>query len=116
MASMIRQNYSEKCEVSKTNYNLKVSFKMMPDLVKVHSIQKCITNSIITLQARINMHISVELKASYVYLAMGSYFERDDVALHGFAKFFKKASGEERDQGTKFMEYQVRQFAIRMNL
>ena len=62
------------------------------------------------------MHISVELNASYVYLAMGSYFERDDVALHGFANFFKKASGEERDHGTKFMEYQVREFAIRLNL
>ena len=65
----------------------------------------------ITFKAHINIHISVELNASYVYLAMGSYFERDDVALHGFANFFKKASGEERDHGTKFMEYQVREFA-----
>ena len=69
----------------------------------------------ITFQALINKHISLELNASYVYLAMGSYFERDDVALHGFANFFKKASGEERDHGTKFMEYQVREFAIRFN-
>ena len=29
------------------------------------------------------------------------------MALLGFAKFFKKASGEEREHGTRFMEYQA---------
>ena len=48
----------------------------------------------------------MELYASYVYMAMGSHFDRDDVALPGFANFFKKASGEEREHGAKFMEYQ----------
>merc|ERR1712056_31551 len=70
MASIIRQNYSERCE------------------------------------ALINKQINMEFHASYVYMAMGYYFERDDVALLGFAKFFKKASGEEREHGTRFMEYQ----------
>merc|ERR1712066_457788 len=70
MASIIRQNYSERCE------------------------------------ALINKQINMEFHASYVYMAMGYYFERDDVALSGFAKFFKKASGEEREHGTRFMEYQ----------
>merc|ERR1712241_497151 len=72
MASIIRQNYSERCE------------------------------------ALINKQINMEFHASYVYMAMGYYFERDDVALLGFAKFFKKASGEEREHGTRFMEYQGR--------
>uniref|UniRef100_A0A8C1C0U3 Ferritin n=1 Tax=Cyprinus carpio carpio TaxID=630221 RepID=A0A8C1C0U3_CYPCA len=34
------------------------------------------------------------------------YFERDDVALPGFAKFFKKNSEEEREHAEKFMEFQ----------
>ena len=37
----------------------------------------------------INQQISMELSSSYVYLAMAAYCQRDDVALHGFAKFFK---------------------------
>ncbi len=35
-----------------------------------------------------------------------SYFSRDDVALHGFAKMFKKNSDEERDHAQKLIEYQ----------
>ena len=35
------------------------------------------------------------------------YFARDDIANHGFAKFFKKSSDEERDHAQMFMEYQV---------
>ncbi len=34
------------------------------------------------------------------------YFQRDDVALRGFAKFFKKNSEEEREHAEKFMEFQ----------
>ena len=37
----------------------------------------------------INQQFSMELSSSYVYLAMAAYCQRDDVALHGFAKFFK---------------------------
>merc|ERR1711915_884162 len=39
---------------------------------------------------------------------MASYFNRDDQALHGFAKFFQKSSDEERDHGMKLMEYQAK--------
>ena len=34
------------------------------------------------------------------------YFDRDDVALKGFHKFFKKASEEEREHAEKMMKYQ----------
>ena len=34
------------------------------------------------------------------------YFDRDDVALHGFHKFFKKSSDEEREHAEKLMKYQ----------
>merc|ERR1712218_511921 len=46
-------------------------------------------------EALINKQINMELYASYVYLSMSYYFARDDVALHGFAKYFKKNSNEE---------------------
>jgi len=57
-------------------------------------------------EARINKQINMELYAHYVYLSMSYYFARDDVANHGFAKFFKKSSDEERDHAQMFMEYQ----------
>ncbi|WP_235243578.1 ferritin family protein, partial [Escherichia coli] len=59
-------------------------------------------------EAAINKQINLELYASYVYLSMGYYFERDDVALPGLAKFFKESSDEEREHGQKLMKYQNR--------
>lgn len=57
-------------------------------------------------EAAINRQINLELYASYVYFSMYGYFDRDDVALPGFAKFFKKQSTEEREHAQKLMEYQ----------
>ena len=57
-------------------------------------------------EALINKQINMELYASYVYLSMSYYFARDDVALHGYAKYFKKNSDEEHDHAQKFMDYQ----------
>ena len=34
------------------------------------------------------------------------YFDRDDIALPGFAKYFAKASEEEREHAEKLMKYQ----------
>ncbi|KAH0712825.1 hypothetical protein KY290_026713 [Solanum tuberosum] len=48
----------------------------------------------------------VEYNVSYVYHAMYAYFDRDNVALKGLAKFFKESSEEEREHAEKFMEYQ----------
>jgi ferritin heavy chain len=57
-------------------------------------------------EAAINKQINLELTASYVYQSMAFYFERDDVALHGFAKYFKHNSEEEREHAEKLMKYQ----------
>merc|ERR1712243_391543 len=57
-------------------------------------------------EALINKQINMEFYASYVYLSMSSWFNRDDQALHGFAAHFKNESGEERAHGMKLMEYQ----------
>ncbi|ESN94667.1 hypothetical protein HELRODRAFT_156069 [Helobdella robusta] len=57
-------------------------------------------------EALLNKQINMELHASYVYQAMAFHFQRDDVALHGFYKFFKKQSDEEREHAEKIMKYQ----------
>ncbi|KAK3585695.1 hypothetical protein CHS0354_020261 [Potamilus streckersoni] len=57
-------------------------------------------------EAGINKQINMELYACYVYQSMSYYFDRDDVALKGFAKFFKKSSEEEREHAEKLMKYQ----------
>lgn len=54
----------------------------------------------------INRQINMELTASYVYQSMAYHFERDDIALPGFSKFFKKSSDEERHHAEIFMKYQ----------
>merc|ERR1712112_699132 len=59
-------------------------------------------------EALINKQINMEFYASYVYLSMASYFNRDDQALSGFASFFQKNSDEERAHGMKLMEYQAK--------
>merc|ERR1712122_62426 len=59
-------------------------------------------------EASINKQINMEFYASYVYLSMSPFFNRDDQALHGFADHFKKESNEERAHGMKLMEYQTK--------
>lgn len=54
----------------------------------------------------INEQINVEYNVSYVYHSMFAYFDRDNVALRGFAKFFKESSEEEREHAEKLMKYQ----------
>lgn len=57
-------------------------------------------------EAALNEQINVEYNVSYVYHAMYAYFDRDNVAHKGLAKFFKESSEEEREHAEKFMEYQ----------
>jgi len=58
-------------------------------------------------EAVLNKQINMEMYASYVYLSMASYFNRDDQALHGFAKYFMENSDEERKHATMLMKYQT---------
>ncbi|ESO89336.1 hypothetical protein LOTGIDRAFT_183389 [Lottia gigantea] len=57
-------------------------------------------------EAGINRQVNMELYASYTYQSMAFYFDRDDVALPGFSKFFKSSSDEEREHAEKLMKYQ----------
>jgi ferritin heavy chain len=54
----------------------------------------------------VNKQIVVEMKAFYMYRDMAYYFDRSDVALPGFFKFFKEASDEELEHADKLREYQ----------
>ncbi|ELT95406.1 hypothetical protein CAPTEDRAFT_19905 [Capitella teleta] len=57
-------------------------------------------------EALINKQINMEMHANYVYTSMAYYFDRDDVALSGFARFFRKAAEEEREHAERLMKYQ----------
>jgi len=57
-------------------------------------------------EASINKQINMELYASYVYLSMSHFYDRDDISLPGMVKFFKENSDEEREHAQKLMKYQ----------
>jgi len=57
-------------------------------------------------EQEINKQINRELFAHYTYLSMAYHFERDDINLPGFHKFFKKQSEEEHKHAQMLMEYQ----------
>uniref|UniRef100_A0A9J2P7F5 Ferritin n=1 Tax=Ascaris lumbricoides TaxID=6252 RepID=A0A9J2P7F5_ASCLU len=63
-------------------------------------------NFAIEVEAALNKQINIELYASYVYLSMACYFDRDDVALPKISKWLKKQSEEERGHAIGFMKYQ----------
>ena len=54
------------------------------------------------------MRCSIELTISYVYLALHSYADRDNVGLPGFAAWFKDESDGERDHAQLLLNFQVR--------
>lgn len=49
--------------------------------------------------------IQKEVDASYIYMAMGAHFSRDDVNRPGFAKHFFESSTEERSHAIALIEY-----------
>ncbi|ESW06654.1 hypothetical protein PHAVU_010G065600 [Phaseolus vulgaris] len=57
-------------------------------------------------EAAINEQINVEYNVSYVYHSLFAYFDRDNIALKGLAKFFKESSEEEREHAEKLIKYQ----------
>ncbi|XP_075939188.1 ferritin, spleen middle subunit-like [Anarhichas minor] len=57
-------------------------------------------------EAAVNRMVNMELFASYTYTSMAFYFSRDDVALEGFAQFFKENSDEEREHAQKLLAFQ----------
>jgi len=70
------------------------------------SVSQCRQNYHSESEAGVNRQINMELYASYCYQSMSFYFDRDDVALPGFASFFRKSSEEEREHAEKLMKFQ----------
>jgi ferritin heavy chain len=56
-------------------------------------------------EAALNDQINLCLKAGYVYESMAWYFFREDVALKGFYKFFKKSAKIARVWSDKMVRY-----------
>ncbi|RZC91861.1 hypothetical protein C5167_021574 [Papaver somniferum] len=84
---------------------VKKELQLVPDLPQQSIARHKFTDDC---EAAINEQINVEYNVSYVYHALYAYFDRDNVALKGFAKFFKEASVEEREHAELLMEYQNR--------
>jgi len=70
------------------------------------ALSQCRQNYHTDCEAGINKQINLELYASYVYQSMYFYFDRDDIALPGFAKYFNESSKEEREHAEILMKFQ----------
>jgi len=57
-------------------------------------------------EAALNKQINIELHASYVFMSMAWYCDRDDVAMAGCHNLFKKRSDDARDHAEKIMKLQ----------
>ena len=56
-------------------------------------------------ESAINKQINSELASSYFYMALAYHFDRDDVALENFHKYFCKFSNNKRENAQKLLKY-----------
>ncbi|KAM4650514.1 ferritin, lower subunit-like [Discoglossus pictus] len=59
-------------------------------------------------EAGLNRMVNLKYHSSYVYLSLSSYFNREDVALANFSKYFRERSEEEKEHAEKLIKYQNR--------
>ncbi|XP_055348790.1 soma ferritin-like [Paramacrobiotus metropolitanus] len=71
------------------------------------NLSLCRQNYHVECEAAVNRQINMELTASYFYSSLSAYFDRDDVALRGFVKYFKDCSDAEREDASKLIHYQT---------
>uniref|UniRef100_A0A8D0ZUG8 Ferritin n=1 Tax=Sus scrofa TaxID=9823 RepID=A0A8D0ZUG8_PIG len=57
-------------------------------------------------EAFVNRLINMHLQASYTYLSLGFYFNRDDVALEGVSHFFRELAEEKREGSERLLKMQ----------
>lgn len=53
----------------------------------------------------INQQINNELASSYFYLSVAFHFDRDDVALENFHKYFCKLSDKKKENAERFIKF-----------
>ena len=75
---------------------------------KIFSIRLRVPLILSNLEDAINDQINIEYNISYIYHSMYAFFSRDNVALDGFAQYFKKESLEERSHAELLMDYQTK--------
>ncbi|XP_012498065.1 PREDICTED: ferritin heavy chain-like [Propithecus coquereli] len=59
-----------------------------------------------TCEAAVNSLINLELYASHVYLSMAFYFDRDNLGLEHFSRYFLRLSHKERERAEMLMGLQ----------
>uniref|UniRef100_A0A8C9A7W2 Ferritin n=1 Tax=Prolemur simus TaxID=1328070 RepID=A0A8C9A7W2_PROSS len=57
-------------------------------------------------EAAVNRLVNLHLRASYTYLSLGYYFDRDDVALEGVGHFFRELAEEKREGAEPLLKMQ----------
>ncbi|XP_004381731.1 ferritin light chain [Trichechus manatus latirostris] len=57
-------------------------------------------------EGNVNLLVNLHLKASYTYLSLGYYFDRDDVALEGVEHFFRELAKEKREGAERLLKLQ----------
>ncbi|KAL6053698.1 hypothetical protein STEG23_018931 [Scotinomys teguina] len=57
-------------------------------------------------EAAVNRLVNLHLRASYTYLSLGYYFDRDDVALEGVGHFFRELAEEKREGAERLLKIQ----------
>ncbi|XP_006160239.1 ferritin light chain isoform X1 [Tupaia chinensis] len=57
-------------------------------------------------EAAVNRMVNLHLRASYTYLSLGFYFDRDDVALEGVGHFFRELAEEKREGAERLLKMQ----------
>lgn len=60
------------------------------------------------LEAAVNEQINIEYNMSYIYHSLASYYDRDNVALLGFAAHYREQSEDERKHAQLLIEHQNR--------
>ncbi|XP_047404159.1 ferritin light chain-like [Sciurus carolinensis] len=57
-------------------------------------------------EAAVNCLVNLHLQASYTYLSLGYYFDRDDVAVEGVGHFFRELAKEKREASERLLKMQ----------
>uniref|UniRef100_A0A8C9CMN4 Ferritin n=1 Tax=Phocoena sinus TaxID=42100 RepID=A0A8C9CMN4_PHOSS len=57
-------------------------------------------------EAAVNRLVSMHLRASYTYLSLGFYSDRDDVALEGVGHFFRELAEEKQESAQRLLKMQ----------
>ncbi|XP_075383853.1 ferritin light chain-like [Tenrec ecaudatus] len=57
-------------------------------------------------EAGVNRLVNLHLQASYTYLSLGFFFDRDDVALEGGGHFFRELAKEQREGAERLLKLQ----------